>query len=74
MTKPRGRKGRQGMRCAFNCLCWPWGGAFLLSQGRGYLNLSSPDVHWNQLNVLRYGGIKVTVLEALFSKPKTTSG
>ena len=32
----------------------------LLSRGRRYLNLSSPDVHWDQLNVLIYCSIKVT--------------
>ena len=26
----------------------------LFSQERGYLNLSLPDIHWDQLNVLRY--------------------
>ena len=26
---------------------------FLFSLGRGYFSLSSPDVHWDQLNVLR---------------------
>ena len=32
----------------------------LFSQERGYLNLSLPDMHWDQLNVLRYCRIKVT--------------
>ena len=42
-----GGGGRQGMGWGFDCLCWPWGKAFekiLFSRGRGYLNLSSPDV------------------------------
>ena len=45
-VKPLGGGG-QGMGWGFDCLCWPWGKAFekiLFSGGRGYLNLSSPDV------------------------------
>ena len=51
MTKPRGREGKQGMRCGFSCLCRPWSGAFLLSQGRGYFKLASVDVHWDQQDI-----------------------
>ena len=32
----------------------------LFSRGRRYLNLSSPNVHWDQLNVLKHCCVKVT--------------
>ena len=37
---------------ALGCGIW----LILLSQERRYLNVSSPKVHWDQLNVLRYSG------------------
>ena len=36
--------GGQGMWWGFDCLCWPFVSLILFSQGRGYLNLSSPNV------------------------------
>ena len=41
------RGGRQGMGWGFDCLCWTWGRAFnqfFFFRGRGYMNLSSPDM------------------------------
>ena len=40
----------------------------LFSQKRGYLNLSLPDIHWDQLNVLRYCRIKVTASSTFKTK------
>ena len=42
----------------------------LFSQKRGYLNLSLPDIHWDQLNVLRYCRIKVTA-SSIFKTKKS---
>ena len=38
-----------------------WGFLMILfSRERGYFNISLPDMHWDQLNVLRYCRIEVT--------------
>lgn len=50
----------RGMGWGFDCFCWPLGGAIgpiSFSQERGYLTLSAPNMHWDQLNKVKGSSI-----------------